>query len=530
MANLTKTDFFKVGGSLPGNLPSYIVRQADTDLYNYLQKGEFCYVLTARQMGKSSLKVRISQQLKKEGWVTPAIDLTSIGTSGFTTEQWYVSFLSLIVKKLMDLDDFDDWWDDHSKFTPVNRMSIFWEEILVKTTDKPIAIFIDEVDLLLSIDPSIFNINDFFAAIRAVYNKRSENPALNRINFTIIGVASPLDLMSVEGRTPFNIGESIQVLNFRHAEASPLLKGFCNDEQTNQIMLQRIIYWTGGQPFLTQQLSQKLAQKITNPEDAKTMVDQVVQENYFRKNILGDDHFFTIEDRIINNEMHNLWMLETLQTISKKDNTTLELEDKAFFYLKLSGLVTETENGLKISNRIYENVFDKAWLERSIDNLKRPITIFKKQWEENGQRNEDLLVGSNLKRIESWEKTTKLSSAEQKYLDKSRIYVSRKKFIRTAGWLGSLAILLALIGLYFFQQNKINASQKKQETILKNWEIFNTDYIRANNLIHQNDICPDFLLERMEKTAKDQPDTTETSKMLVKISELKIDCKELKQN
>ena len=65
---------YYVGGSLPKNAPSYIVRSADRELTNALQKGEFCYVLNSRQIGKSSLLIRTFHQLQAQRNVCVSID------------------------------------------------------------------------------------------------------------------------------------------------------------------------------------------------------------------------------------------------------------------------------------------------------------------------------------------------------------------------------------------------------------------------------------------------------------------------
>src|ERR1700687_1916722 len=68
------------GGMLRADSPSYVERQADKDLYDGLLKGEFCYVLTSRQMGNSSLMVRTAQKLRAQGTTVVALDLTAIVT------------------------------------------------------------------------------------------------------------------------------------------------------------------------------------------------------------------------------------------------------------------------------------------------------------------------------------------------------------------------------------------------------------------------------------------------------------------
>ncbi len=67
MTATASTSFYITGGTVPRDAACYVARQADLDLLEGLRKGQFCYVLTPRQMGKSSLMVRAATTLRQEG-------------------------------------------------------------------------------------------------------------------------------------------------------------------------------------------------------------------------------------------------------------------------------------------------------------------------------------------------------------------------------------------------------------------------------------------------------------------------------
>src|SRR5262245_7990212 len=108
----TDERFFVTGGTLSVDAPSYVVRQADSDLLEALRKGEFCYILNARQIGKSSLMLRAVQRLRQEGFSVAVLDLTAIGQN-LSPEQWYDGLLLQLGEHLNLEDRLEDFWLDN---------------------------------------------------------------------------------------------------------------------------------------------------------------------------------------------------------------------------------------------------------------------------------------------------------------------------------------------------------------------------------------------------------------------------------
>lgn len=357
---MAEKTIYTVGGTVQAGEGIYISRKADDELLSLCRLNTFAYVLTPRQMGKSSLMERTAERLRSEGYSAVTIDLSQMGTQ-LNAEQWYLGILTIIEDNLELDTDLTVWWQQHRDIGVVQRLTLFFKEVLLSEISNKIVIFIDEVDTTLNLRFT----DDFFALIRYLYNARAQTKEFNRLSFVLIGVATPADLISDPQRTPFNIGQRVDLTDFTFEEAKPFAEGFgLPFEEAGQV-LQWVIKWAGGHPYLTQRLCSAISEQ-RKQSWSESDVDQLVWEIFFDKKSELDNNLLFVRDMLTKRAPDKVAVLSVYRKIRLGKHPVPDEEHSLIkSHLKLSGVVRQEKNELRVRNQIYAEAFNPRWIREN---------------------------------------------------------------------------------------------------------------------------------------------------------------------
>ena len=352
------SQFFVTGGTMDPESASYIVRRADTELLEALRNGELCHVLASRQMGKSSLMASTARRLTAEGVQCAIVDITIFSEKNGAADDWYYALVDHIADKLGLCFDTGAWWQENWRLPPLGRMTSFLDAVVLARCAGPVIIFVDEIDSTISLPFS----DDFFAAIRACYNARATEPRFKRLNFVLLGVATPAQLIRDHTRTPFNVGRGVELTDFTPAEAAPLAAGLHVDRERATDLLARVLYWTGGHPYLTQILCWYLVRNST------WEIDEIVKDIFLSRRATREEpNLRLVRERLTQGAADLATVLHLYREIVTGQPVRDEPNSPVHASLRLSGVVKADASGeLKVRNRIYQRVFSAEWVSLEI--------------------------------------------------------------------------------------------------------------------------------------------------------------------
>lgn len=357
--SLSEVYYYVTGGTLRPDAPSYVERRADTELHDCLLAGEFCYVLTSRQMGKSSLMVRTVRRFREKGVAVAVLDLTAIGQN-LTVEQWYEGLAERLGQQLNLEAEVEAFWNDNLRLSPVQRFFTAIRDVAMARRQGKLVVFVDEIDSVRSLP---FSTDEFFAAIRECYNRRAVDAEFTRLTFCLLGVATPSDLIRDTRTTPFNVGHRIELTDFTEQEARALAPGLKEGRSGEQVaeVLRRVLHWTHGHPYLTQRLCKAVAE---HPEVKSARgVDALCKDLFLSERARErDDNLIFVRERLLRAEADRVSLLDLYLRVWQRAGVPDDPANPLVSILRLAGVVRAEQGLLIVRMPIYERVFDRAWV------------------------------------------------------------------------------------------------------------------------------------------------------------------------
>lgn len=131
------------------------------------------------------------------------------------------------------------------------------------------------------------------------------------------------------------------------------------------------------------------------------------------------EHLKTIRDRLLRNEQHAGGLLQLYQQILQGVEVSTD-DSREQIELLLSGLVDKQQGQLKVKNRIYQEIFNQAWIEKQLAKL-RPYSQALDAWITSECRDSSrLLRGQALHEAQAWSIGKNLSNVDYQFLAASQ--------------------------------------------------------------------------------------------------------------
>jgi hypothetical protein len=231
--------------------------------------GRYCHVIAPDRSGKSSLVAATAARLEGQGFRIAILDLKQISTRDASTDagRWYYNIAYRLLRQLRIRFELQEWWQEKSILGNRQRLLEFYSEVILQNIPQAVVVFVDGMQCVEDLPYAA----QLLASIRSAYNARATDPEFVRLTFVLLGECDPLVLVNEPEASPFNITQAIPLDDFTRADLerfAPVLP-LSADEAGEA--LDRIHFWTRGQPYLTQ----KLARAVARDASAGNISEQV---------------------------------------------------------------------------------------------------------------------------------------------------------------------------------------------------------------------------------------------------------------
>jgi tRNA A-37 threonylcarbamoyl transferase component Bud32 len=499
---------FRAGGFVRDG-EFYVRRAADEDALRALCSGRSVHIVGARQSGKTSLASRLIHRLRtlrepgrEQGFACAQIDLLALVSSARSAEALCFELLRELHRGLGLFGFVGDLWQQHEGKAPAERLRLVLAALPV-LAPQPSVVFLDHLEALLRAPLDAKDLNDLIRALRPgrVPASASALPPSGSASASTSGTApvaasgSPSGPAAVAGSGPHlsvaprevlfctlsvlrleslvpELPPSqlpphllIELADFTREEADALLPGLHSLGAASGLLLDAVLEWTAGHPYLTQRLCELLSGRPLPDGSLEVIVESAAAEVLAAHRRGEEPALAYAERQISGTDAAALAARRLLRQLVRGERIAAADNDEAQRTLRRAGLVRTDGGTVQLRNRIFAKAFDEAWLHEK-DSV-RPIRAPLERWLERGRDRRYLLNRSELAAILLWaQERTDLSAEEQRLIAESLQADRQAQARKIMALSGVLLVLICMLGVTAYslrRAHKLNEEvQRKQ--------------------------------------------------------------------
>ncbi|MFN7927749.1 MAG: hypothetical protein U0Y68_07355 [Blastocatellia bacterium] len=244
------------------------------------------------------------------------------------------------------------------------RLTLFFQEVLLPEVSAPqrIVIFVDEIGH----DPEPAVHGRFLCRDSLPLQRARQQCGVARLSFVLIGVATPGDLIRDAPAHALQYRPARRTYRLHPGRSPPFAAELQFPHKEARQVLQWVMEWTSGHPYLTQRLCLALIDQH-RPQWTAAEVNEVVERTFFGAMSKQDNNLQFVRDMLTKRAPGG--DTESVLTTYKEILTHPvpdEEQSLSKSHLKLSGIVRREGGKLHLRNRIYQTVFDKTWVNQHL--------------------------------------------------------------------------------------------------------------------------------------------------------------------
>ena len=234
-------------GAVAIGSPFYLERTfLETQIKQEISKpGALVRIKAPREMGKTSLMLRILEHAQQLGYRTVSLNLEQVDQAILADLSKFLRWLCANITRQLQLKlTLDEYWDEDlgSKISCTS----YFEDYLLESITTPLVLALDEVHQIFE-HPEVAK--DFLPLLRSWYEEAKTLPLWQKLRLLVVHsteIYVPLQL----NQSPFNVGLPVQLETFSLAEIQQLAQRYGLDWETEE-QAGQLMQLVGGHPALT---------------------------------------------------------------------------------------------------------------------------------------------------------------------------------------------------------------------------------------------------------------------------------------